>query len=137
MKISMFLSYNGCNGAAYVANQSAVICSSYKFAANCIPMVCSLPDHEDKSGNYHTEAGCRIDLLSVPENRYDDVLYLWRRLQSILDIHCVYLTVDNASGNVYSGCICDWPHYQTQWRLIHRSHKLECNPGTEATPNNG
>ena len=130
MKISMFLSVENTDnyGPMFIGRQAALACASEKFAANVVPYFSSL-SYGEGSDNFHIESGCRIDLLSVSVNRFDDVLYLWKRFQDLFGIHCVWLDIAESGpglGYKYSGCITDWWYYRTNSNLIH-GKALSCN----------
>ena len=116
MKVSLFLSVTGMtSNADYVARQSVCACASIKLAANITPYYSCLQGGK----GYYAEAGCRIDLLSVPENRLDDIIYLWNRLSDILDTGCLHIEISNLLDISYQGCICKWPHYRVNYGLVH------------------
>lgn len=119
MKVSLYLSVEVFDiDADRVLERSTAACASMKFAANVFSMDSSKKDAE--SDNYHVESGARIDLLNIAENRFDDILYLWKRLQDVLGIHCVWLDIVRPSGRVvYQGCVIDWCHYRRNFNLIH------------------
>lgn len=147
MKVSLVLSIGegqgvGCSGNPFaISRQATQVCASQKLAANVVPLFSSIKDKE--SDNYHGEAGCRIDILpDLPRQRADDILYLFKRLQDVLGIYCVWLDVDGPWQDVtktpcteflhdsYHGCILEWSHYQANYNLIH-DKPLPCNPEPE------
>lgn len=116
MKVSLFLSVTGMtDNADYIVRQSVLACASVNFSANVTPYYSCLAGGK----GYYAEAGCRIDLLSVPENRLDDIIYLWKRLLDILDTGCLHLEISNLLGMIYQDCICKWPHYRINYGLVH------------------
>ena len=133
MKVSLFLSVTGMSANAdYIGRQTALACASNNLAANVVPFYSSL---EVKSEDYyHIEAGCRIDLLSVPENRLDDILYLWKRLSDVLNPGCLHIELPQG---IYSGCICEWPYYRNHYNLIHKSPVKCADDAWHAKPRYG
>lgn len=123
MKVSMYLSVENTvhtTSALFIGQQAASACASMKLAANVVPMFSSIKNQ--KSDNFHIESGTRIDILDIGQNRKDDILYLWKRLQDVLGIGCVYLEILD-----FQGCIIDWHYYRSNFKLIHKSiRKCTC-----------
>jgi len=109
-----------------LSNHAANVMKEFRLCANVVPLWSSV--HNNSTGGYGVEAGCRIDILSDAEE--DQILLLWTKLREAFGIHCVWLDVHG-----YSGCICNWPYYVQNFDKVNHESPMKCSEytGLDAT----
>lgn len=134
MRTRIFLSMNGRHN---IAEQSAMIASGMGICTNVYPMYSSV--HCNATETHNVEPSARIDILSdvMPEM----LLQLFRRLQDIIGLHCVWLdyvgTPNDGEDFEYSGCVLNWHHYIEHHVDIGHAGAMKCSEYPGGLDTNG
>lgn len=128
MKVTLFLSSRN-----HDLSVVAKVLASMDKLANIFPMISTVKD--ESTDVVHVEMGCKVDLLEDKPCTEYGLLRIWQRLRDVLGIHCMWIevtglhVVDDIGTTIseYKGCICEWPYYKSQHKLIGHNEPLACS----------